>query len=680
MTTRKDESGATWSDDSGSWKQVARTDSEGNDWVQNIDTSWTRATPLQSKLMAAGQNPVQSSKYQSGYSTVDLGKRTQEDIDKAKAFDRERVLEMRGPAAQQRAAEAESMPFYQKVLPIIGDEFKSLYHGSKDVAAMTRTANDLLAQQYPGVFPGERTDMERLADRTDTKLRQQGRAQERELFKELDESTTIGQLARMAPYLATGRLISSPVEKAVGAGLDKYKKLRYGNQTMGINATGRKPIVPELIGDLTAGAVEGAMHEDETPFEGMMSSVIGSAVGKTQAGRLEKAAIDDSLYDTSLVERFIKDKGYVASPGMRTGNVNMQEIDSKQSKRPSLKNWYKVKDANNRKVLLNEILEASGLARIGVAELEGIKPSQMDSVLKSMGKEFDELEATSNGIIPAASVQSLIAQANELIPSLPVNLANKLKQNLKIMAKGDTEMDVTFSGKDFKGNMSRIKNAKTDAMKVDSDLAALYDNMADVYKTGLETGMGGVKAEAWRDVNERWALTKLIQEKALDVNGVFSGQKLLRDLEVNDIDRITAGRGGERIKRFHDVAKMVDIENKQSHVDFGEGLSGLSSKEKRLQEELGPGWIKTPSVGDTDPVTGFLLNRQYGGYIGGPIMMEGLLGAPRDSVSRFTRAMEQGTDSRMGLLNFMMTDEEKETFKKEAEERVARGGRYFGVE
>jgi hypothetical protein len=679
--TKRDKEGNIWSDDSGAMKIIGRTDGQGYNWVSQMDGTYKRATPFQDKMISAGSSPVPSSKYQSGYSTVPLGERKMEEVANQKKLDMERVLALRGPAAEQRAAEAEAMPLYKKLLPILGDEFKSIYHGSKDIAADTKMLNDNLALEKPYLFK-PRDQMVIKEDRDQTDIRQQKRAFEKDMFRELDESTTFGQIARMPPYLASGRLLGKPLEEGIASGLSKYKKLAHGDKALGINATGRKPFVPEVISDALLGAAEGAVSEDETATDGMLSSLFGSTLGRSIAPKVERAAINNSKYDTGLVEEFVN-KGYMASPGMRTGNINMQELDSRQSKKPTNKNWYDVKDANNRRVLLNEVLDASGLGDVGLdlKKLEGLAPDRLSKVVKSMKEEYNQLEDISNGFIKPDSFNQIASRAMDLLPQLPRNLQNQLKADLKLINPegGFMELPSSFRGENYKMNQKIFKNSRTDASKQSASLAELYDDISNMYKEGLELGMGPQVSKKWNDLNERWALSSMIRENAFDVNNVFDGKKLLNHIASNDMSRITIGQGGDRIKKLHDITRMTDIENKQSSVDFGEGLAGLTDAEKKAQESRNKGLLKFPDIGDTPRIDNMLLNKQYSGYVGGPLMIEGLLNLPRDSTSRIFRALEQGGDTKMGLLNFTMSDEERERRKKEAEERIKNGGTYFGV-
>lgn len=672
MATRK-VGGELWSDESGQWKKLeskARKDSQGNYWVDGTDGVRRRASAYETKMIEAGGGSTNLIE-----NLVD----NKSTIDKRRKFKRERTLELRGEAAKQRAEVAKETPKWKRAMLSVADEAKSLYHGSKDIAHEVRLMNDELGSEYPGVFE-ERGEDEILQDIQQTGIRKDKRSHEKKMYKEMEEETGLEGLANMSIYLPTGMIGKVP-EKAITKGLEMFRKAANGKVKHGTNATGRKAFAPEFASDLIIGGLEGAAHEDETIFDGMTSSAIGSTTGKLYAPKLEKAAINDSRYPTSVVEDFVK-KGYIANPGMRTGNVPMQEYFSRRSKRPTLKNKYASVKANNDEVLLNEILEATGIKAdlpdgVGIG---GIRPEQLDNYMKIMGREFDELEASSSGIIPSNALGLITERAKQFIPSLSNAQKSKLKENISMISSGKDEAgNALFSGQDYKRNMKRLKNASKDARGEFGDLADFYEEISQVYKQSLTDGMGPTKARAWNDLSERYAMTKLINTNGIDVNGVLNGRKLLDYISNSDIERITRGAGGERVKRIHEVAKMLDIEKKQSHVDFGEGLAGLTDKEKRVQEQINTSKVTTPDLGDTNFVDDFMENRKLTGWVGGPSAMTGLLNLPRDSTSRLTRAAEQSTDSRLGLLNFVMTDEEKEQAIKEAEQRVANGGNYFNT-
>ena len=595
---------------------------------------------------------IPDNKFQSGYSQVSAGRDYSARQALNKKNDYKRELMLRGPEAQKRAEVAKNTSPIKKMGLLALDELKSLSGGVdelvnsdlRDVLAMI--AGNLISPAL-GRF-ASRSKETRQSDLADLKSRQRERAIEKDKFKEMDESAGLTQIARMLPYMATG-LVEAPIASMYRGGVKAITDITRKGMPQIINATGRPTIIPEYLAAGTLGAAEGGLHESEGADEGMISSLLGRLGGRTIGKYLEKSPNTNSQFDNDLVERF-RSKGYNASPGMRTGNKLEQRRDSVQRSDPRFEGWYDERDRVNNAIMAKEIKDAAGFKSYG-KDIDTINPEVLNSHISSLRSEYNALENSTKGRIPAEDFQSIESK----IADLDNTDIDKVKKDFQRFVGEDTATDRVFDGKTYQDQLRYLKQGKRKALgESNSRLADVYDDMMKSLASGLEGGMKKDQVERWRDLNERWAMSNLLIEKGMDANNKIDTGKLLNSITSDDMDRLVTGKGG-RIRSFHDVVRMKHLENMQSKPGMGEALSDISARERRAREKAKPGFWSGAERSTTKPSDNFKMNLQYNGLFGQPRKVFGLLGNPSEgilSTGSLTRALEQGTDAKVGIYNF----------------------------
>lgn len=662
MAIRKDADGNIWTDAGGKWaikptSKNTRVDEAGNEWVEDDSGKFVKSTKAGSGLY---ESPI--------------GDQQKANFDD-KASDYERELQMRGPAAQKRSEEAKDIPLWKQMLLTAADETKSLTSGMRDIVAshkfdlIKKVGVDMI---LPGLGDLFVRDKDELAE-AQVKLegQQAERAEEKKLFREADEEFGLGQIGRMLPYMVTGAA-EAPISDLYRGGVKAITDITRKGRPQPINATGRKTILPEYAGAGTLGTIEGGIHESEGADQGLMSSLLGKFGGRQLGKFLEKAPNENSNFDNDLIERW-REKGYHASPGMRTGNKKEQRNDAVQQTDPRFSGWYDERNRLNDEMLLKEIKTSAGFGKDGIGDLNSLPPERINAHIDSLKNEYQVLEANTKGRIPSSDFVNI----RNSIDHLPEADIARIKKDFIRFTGGKRDgngklkiSDRNFNGTGYQNELRRLKDGKARAIaETNKPLADVYDQMMKSLAGGLEGGMKKHQVERWRDLNERWAMSKLIIDKGLDATNKIDTRKLLDNINRTDIDRLVTGQGG-RVRGFHDVVRMKELERQQKAPGMGEGMSDLSDREKKARERGKPSFYSGPEKSATTPVDNFLMNFQYGGIFGQPRKIYGLLGNPREgimSTGSVMRSLEQGTDAKMNLLNLL--DDKKDQFKNYVEKQ-----------
>ncbi len=577
------------------------------------------------------------------------------------AADRERELQMRGEASRQRAEEAKNTPWHKQAILAAGDETKSLLSGIRNFAASD--IGDIVKMAAGNIIlPGQgdrfiRSAEAREKDAIDLESYNKNRNIEKEMFREMREETGLPSIARILPYLATSAL-EAPITAGYRTGLKAITDITRKNKPISINATGRPTILPEYAGAATLGSIEGSLHDEETAGQGVLSSILGKFGGRQIGNYLEKAPNENSKFDNDLVSRWRK-KGYNASPGMRTGNQKEQRNDSVQQSDPRFSGWYDERDRVNDAVLLKEIKNSAGFGKDGIGELNTLSPGRINSHIDSLKKEYGLLEANTKGKIPSSEFINI----RNLIDRLPDQDINRIRKDFVRFTGSNRDesgklkiSDRFFDGSGYQNELRRLKDAKARAVaEVNKPLADVYDSMMLSLASGLEGGMKKHQVERWRDLNERWAMSKLIIDKGLDSTNKIDTRKLLDNISRSDSERLVTGKGG-RIRGFHDVVRMKELESQQKTLGMGEGIAELSESAKKSREKSKPTFYSGPEKSKTTPINNALMNFQYDGLFGQPRKVYGLLGNPSEgilSTGSVMRSAEQGTDAKLNLLGLV---------------------------
>jgi hypothetical protein len=386
-----------------------------------------------------------------------------------------------------------------------------------------------------------------------------------------------------------------------------------------------KPI-SEGVGAAALGTIEGGVHYDESMGEGAASSVLGWMGGKGVKGRLSQSPNLNSQSENEIISKW-KKLGYRPSPGMETGVPEIQKIVSDARQNYKFASGVKGYDDANLDVISGVVSEAIGM---DAKTLRNITPAQMGDHVQGLKKQYNDLEDQTIGIPDEEAFDGFIKG----LDYYPENVQKKLSDFHDRMVDG-------FEGKEYKNIRKDLKKSYDSAYKGNKDEAEAYKDLIDIAEKSLENGMGKdlgpAMVEQWRNLNEKYAMTNFAMENGMDAAGGITPRNIANKLMATDSQRLLTGVGG-RIGRFHDIAKISQIEKNQK----GGGL-GSMNVDSEIDDQA-PGLGSTPAVGDMGPVR----NARFHGFMKGYPNKTGYLNLPRDGIGNaenLLRANQQGTDT-----------------------------------
>lgn len=588
----------------------------------------------------------------------------------------------RGEEAKMRDEAAQEFPWYAKPGISMLDEIRGLGTGMENFG-------DFLEDTITGNPEAIKRTIARMKEWDKKKVR------DKELFENIDPLTEAA--GRSVPYLLSegmaGPAMSARINKAVGlvgdaakAGASKtggrsvralQNRAKKGDHEAQLivdkfvdpvakQATRSKARPPVedyfrkgFIGDMGAmtalGAVEGATHVDDTALKGAVSSALGYGAGRVVGPRLEKGPDRLTERNRELLDWW-QDKGYRPDPGMDSGIPVLQRKHSdaqRTNKYGPLLHDYEM--ANNQ--VVNKVLgEAMGLEG---KSLDSMTKSALKDHVSSLRKEYDDLTLRSRGKIDKSEVRDLGKRVSDQLQNstkksqkantmrLYGELAN-ITQEVRRDSRGRI-LPHTFSGKTYQKLRTDIKNAADEAYDKDGAshraLKSMLETLDKSMERGITLGQGSGRAKEWKDINERWAMSKLAMDKGIDATGDVDMKKLSEHLMTKDSERLLTGEGG-RVQNMHRIAELSKLKSKQQRDVFGQ--NSIKDDETKFKGLLG-----TPYE-FLVPVTDRAMTRAY---MAGWPQNTGLLGAnvggkhygmkPKDT-AKLLRAVEQGGDYHTG--------------------------------
>lgn len=148
----------------------------------------------------------------------------------------------------------------------------------------------------------------------------------------------------------------------------------------------------------------------------------------------------------------------------------------------------------------------------------------------------------------------------------------------------------------------------------------------------------------WKDLNEQYAISKLVMNKGMNSLNQIDMPKLSQHLMASDSERLLRGKGG-RISDLHKIVKLHQIKNKQFRSGFGDENVAPDSMEAAPSKNM----ISTPA-GDK---VGLYRRARMIPYMAGYPAKTGLLNLPVDgpySPKDLLRSFQQGGDYNVDTL------------------------------
>lgn len=440
-------------------------------------------------------------------------------------------------------------------------------------------------------------------------------------------STTVGS---MLPYFGTGRGIELGIDAVAKAASPITKQLISNSLTTVGKLEGRGSGLANAIGDKAntiasrmanrpdipsdfatrlaygakapvIGAVEGGANYNQTAGEGALMSLAGT--GAATFGPLRMLDKVENVRDpyTKQVVKEMDRAGFSLTPGVRTGNRQMQTEEAGMKNSDVLGDYYHqtVTRPNQRKMT-----EMSGDAiGLNMKGRDNFSPDELQGHMDSLSRQYKDLENTTTGKFDPSHMKVASDVLNDLKPVRNPNGASRNTspddairyakvKSITDQIKSESvpgpgvsgALNRSFDGSQYQSWRQRIQDETTQAYQNgDRRLGDALSKLRSNLDNALEQGMGKGKAADWRDLNERYAMTNLLATKGLTPMGAVDPTKITSAVMNGDEAlRTLTGRGG-RIKNFQKIAKYNDV---LDNVEGG-SLTGLGKADMTANRDLG---------------------------------------------------------------------------------------------
>lgn len=423
-------------------------------------------------------------------------------------------------------------------------------------------------------------------------------------------STMIGELA---PYLVTGaagerglvRLgesLQAPIKKA-SIGLNKaIGNTVEANRIM--NKPARLPTELEqsynaIARGVATGAAEGSAQYNTTAGEGATTALMGGVAGMIGPLRvLNKTRNERDAAGKKIIDQ-MHEQGFQITPGIRTGNKALQTAEAGiRNSDVYAQEFANQVDRPNQRRITDMAGEAIGL---NTKDRDLLSQQELADHMKGLRAGYTSLEANTTGKYGLRQIRSVAEVLKELKPSKNRN-TSALDQQRYAVVNGFAKQIKAEMGSPQRDPSGRFKGYQFDGTQYQNMRQKLQDEISQAYNGGdkrladnlkkiqvvldesLTQGMGKKTASEWKDMNERYAMTKMLMEGGMTPSGKVDASKLTSSvMNGTEASRTLTGQGG-RIKKFQDIARYNDV-LRGSDVEGG-SLTGLGRAEAPIDRGL----------------------------------------------------------------------------------------------
>jgi len=375
----------------------------------------------------------------------------------------------------------------------------------------------------------------------------------------------------------------------------------------------RPDALKHVLGDTGLGAVEGALHYNMNPIEGAIASASGSSIGQVWKPAFTRAPDFYSQPERDLIE-WGKDRGMKFLPGTERGMHSAHMFEEGLRSEKAWTDLVHEFDRSNDHVVNRTAYEAMGLKGKDV-----ISPKDLTDHMASLKKEFQDLEMKTTGRFDKGRIMDMRHKINRLLKSKsPSDIAagkeaDAMYKEMMSMSTLKRDARGRFKGASFDGaNYQDVRRRISNRMEKAYDNKELDAyNMLKEMRTELDDALArGIDADArvqslgqgkidkpvtsadWKDINERYAMSKLVQQHGMTPTGQIDLDRLSSHLLTTDAERLIQEQGG-RIVPLQKMAKLRHMTRK---------LPGNANRTASLiknPEKVTPfhAFLKTPMAG-----------------------------------------------------------------------------------
>lgn len=525
------------------------------------------------------------------------------------------------PSMLDKIAQADNQGWIEGILRGAGNTLNEFGQGAEDLVDkyLPEGVSDILNYRPFGGENGLTAD-QRIARRQ----KEMEASNEDQLVRTIANpvATTVGS---MLPYFGTGRAAElgidaltktvSPITRQL-----VQKSLTGVGRAEGIgdgvvnsigsaanSAARRMDSVPKIPNDFqrrlaygakapAIGAAEGSVNYNQTAGEGALYSLAGT--GMAAFGPLRMLDSVENVRDpyTRQLVNEMHDKGFSLTPGVRTGNRQMQTEEAGIKNSDVLGDLYhQTVTRKNQRKMTEMAGDAIGMDMRG---RDNFSPQELQSHLDNLSAQYKNLEANTIGVIGSAQAKKMGDAMKELQPTSSRNtskadkarydqiksVVQQIRAETNPISNPGQQTVYGFDGSKYQQLRQRIQDEASQAfMKGDSRLGNQLKRVQEALDESLQTGMGKKTAAEWKDLNERYAMTNLLARKGLTETGAVDPTKITSTVMRDDEALRTLTDKGGRIKNFQKIAKYNDI---LSNVEGG-SLTGLGKADMTANRDLG---------------------------------------------------------------------------------------------
>lgn len=413
---------------------------------------------------------------------------------------------------------------------------------------------------------------------------------------------TGGVLGRAVRRAARSNRLPGPVKQAAGEIESNVmnpflKEMARVKARPSITPPGSESVLKTLGGAATLGAVEGGMHYDTSALEGAGASTLGAGLGRFLGRYLEPIAPRTTESEKEILDWW-KDQGYRTDAGMESGQPKVQRRMDSLRADPKYSQYMHDFDMANEKTVTEVAGRAAGFKP---EELNSITEGKLKDHMQMLREEYQKMEADTLGRFENRDLTALNTDLSKASKDLRPKI-NSFYEKMQELIKPPTRdargrfQKGTFSGNEYQKLRADLKQASNDAWGGSNrELAGYLDKMIGFMDSGIEEGMklgGKYDPKLWKDLNERYAMSKILIDHGLTPSGRIDSKKISNHLMSKDSERTLQGKGG-RITELQKIAKLQDVVKGQSKGGLGKTDVELDSRSYDLSSMSSPVKLQT---------------------------------------------------------------------------------------
>lgn len=425
--------------------------------------------------------------------------------------------------------------------------------------------------------------------------------------------------------------------------------------------------VADVLGSTMLGGVEGGLNADNDVRNGAMAGLFGGVSGRLLKPYVEGAPRpNDPAYNEAIARRVAR--GRVALPGEILDSPALQSEEHAMRSHDKYSALLKQHDLANQRVDNRDAYATMGVTSGAV----NMTPAQLTEHLTNVSDQYKALESQSKARLEPTDLAELRSHAMSLAGGISdeavkaskvaneyLKKFNALRESQKVnrapngrMQPGvvdgtawqnlRSELKEDIASYRDKGDNKSVNALKPFLTKLDG---ALEKGIAKLGGTAEE---GSALVGKWKDLNEQYAMGKLLMQNGLNAFGDVDPARLHSYFMVNDPERYLQGKGG-RVQTLFDIAREAPVEKRQA----GSSLSGLNMSEvgaepKKTERQV---FLSTPAKLMPGPLSEayFRMYRRGVPVVTG--LVPGMDGKGLGNTGLWTRALAQGSQIHPTIVN-----------------------------